>query len=82
MKLKIVGAKLLNQIAGDRKRSTSSIATNHPDTIDWKLSLVEGGLLCEARDGKLKVIPLSNISEMFVERVETVTKSVIVKKVK
>ena len=67
MKLKVIGAKVINQISAERRRSTSSINQTHPDTAGWKLELTDNGLLCTMRDGALKLIPLTNVIELEVE---------------
>lgn len=82
MNLKVTGAKLVNQITAERKRSTSSVNQTHPDTKGWVLELRPDGLLCTMRNGQMKLIPLSNILELEVEYCEGACSEIPVKKTK
>ena len=80
MKLTVKSALFIKEIKDERNRAIKCANSTHPNTQGWTLELIDSGLLITTPSGKLKLVPMSNVAEMEVEKVVTPVK--VVKTVK
>lgn len=71
MKLKINHIQFIVPAANYKGTVIRSVNPKNRDTMGWTMELTDDGVLCTERDGRLLLVPMSNVAVMRVEEVES-----------